>query len=188
MPGKLIIISAPSGTGKSTLIQYLMQHPLGLHFSISATSRAPRGSEKNGVDYFFLSTEQFQNHISAGDFLEYVEVYEGRYYGTLKSQVDHQLAAGEHVICDVDVVGAGQIKQVYGDQALSVFIQPPSIEVLRQRLNQRGTDSAEVIESRLQRAMYELSFADEFDTVVVNDDLAEAQTMLLDVVSHFLAS
>lgn len=188
MQGKLIIISAPSGTGKSTLIQHLMKHLSGLRFSISATSRLPRGNEKNGVDYFFLSPEQFKERIAAGDFLEYVEVYEGRYYGTLKSQVDRQLAAGEHVVCDVDVLGAKRIKQLYGDQALSIFIQPPSIDILRQRLEQRGTDSPEVIKSRLERAAYELSFAKGFDTIVVNDSLSEAQATLLEVVSHFLAS
>ena len=131
---KVIIFSAPSGSGKSTIINYLMQQGLNLHFSISATSRAPRGTEQNGVEYFFLTPEAFREHIAAGDFLEYEEVYTDRYYGTLKSQVDNQLAQGENVVCHVDVHGRQNIKKHYGAQALSIFIQPPSIEVLRQRL------------------------------------------------------
>ena len=146
MTGKLILFSAPSGSGKSTIINYLMQQGLGLHFSISATSRPPRGQERNGVEYFFLSPEEFRERIARNEFLEYVEVYEGRFYGTLKSQVDAQLSRGEHVVADVDVVGAGRIKAVYGDRALTVFVQPPSVDELRRRLEGRGTDSPEVKE------------------------------------------
>lgn len=184
---KVLIFSAPSGSGKSTIINYLMKQGLNLHFSISATSRPPRGAEKNGVEYFFISPDEFRAHIEAGDFLEYQEVYANRYYGTLKSQVDSQLERGENVVCDVDVLGALNIKRHYGANALSVFIKPPSIEVLRQRLASRGTENAEEIEKRIARAEYELSFAEKFDTVVTNDDLATAQSESLSVIKDFLA-
>lgn len=183
---KVLIFSAPSGSGKSTLIHYLMKQGLNLHFSISATSRPPRGTEKNGVEYFFLTPEEFRAHIAAGDFLEYQEVYADRFYGTLKSQVDSQLAAGENVVCDVDVLGGQNIKRHYGSQALSIFIQPPSVDVLRQRLISRGTDTPDVIENRIARAEFELSFAPKFDVTVVNDDLATAQAGVLQAVTDFL--
>lgn len=185
-PGKLLIFSAPSGSGKSTIIEYLMSKNLGLHFSISATSRPPRGKEQHGVEYFFLSTEEFKKHIEAGDFLEYEEVYEGRYYGTLREQVDRQLAAGENVVCDVDVLGGKNIKAVYGNRALSIFIQPPSIDELRKRLEGRATDAPEVITKRIERAAFELSFAKDFDKIVINDDLSTAQTETLNIVEDFL--
>lgn len=185
-PGKLLIFSAPSGSGKSTIIEYLMSKNLGLHFSISATSRPPRGKEQHGVEYFFLSTEEFKRHIEAGDFLEYEEVYEGRYYGTLREQVDRQLAAGENVVCDVDVLGGKNIKAVYGNRALSIFIQPPSIDELRKRLEGRATDAPEVITKRIERAAFELSFAKDFDKIVINDDLSTAQAETLNIVEAFL--
>lgn len=185
-PGKLLIFSAPSGSGKSTIIEYLMSKNLGLHFSISATSRPPRGKEQHGVEYFFLSTEEFKKHIEAGDFLEYEEVYEGRYYGTLREQVDRQLAAGENVVCDVDVLGGKNIKAVYGNRALSIFIQPPSIDELRKRLEGRATDAPEVITKRIERAAFELSFAKDFDKIVINDDLSTAQAETLNIVEAFL--
>ncbi|MDY5087403.1 MAG: guanylate kinase [Alloprevotella sp.] len=186
MTGKLILFSAPSGSGKSTIINYLMQQGLGLHFSISATSRPPRGQERNGVEYFFLSPEEFRERIARNEFLEYVEVYEGRFYGTLKSQVDAQLSRGEHVVADVDVVGAGRIKAVYGDRALTVFVQPPSVDELRRRLEGRGTDSPEVINDRIARAEYELTFAPQFDIVIVNDRLEQAQADALAAIRRFL--
>lgn len=186
MTGKLILFSAPSGSGKSTIINYLMQQGLGLHFSISATSRPPRGQERNGVEYFFLSPEEFRERIARNEFLEYVEVYEGRFYGTLKSQVDAQLSRGEHVVADVDVVGAGRIKAVYGDRALTVFVQPPSVDELRRRLEGRGTDSPEVINDRIARAEYELTFAPQFDVVIVNDRLEQAQADALSAIRRFL--
>lgn len=186
LPGKLLIFSAPSGSGKSTIIEYLMSKNLGLHFSISATSRPPRGKEQHGVEYFFLSTEEFKKHIEAGDFLEYEEVYEGRYYGTLREQVDRQLAAGENVVCDVDVLGGKNIKAVYGNRALSIFIQPPSIDELRKRLEGRATDAPEVITKRIERAAFELSFAKDFDKIVINDDLSTAQAETLNIVEAFL--
>ena len=185
---KVLIFSAPSGSGKSTLINYLMQQGLNLHFSISATSRPPRGTEQNGVEYFFLTPDEFRAHIAAGDFLEYQEVYENRFYGTLQQQVDNQLAEGQHVVCEVDVLGALNIKRHYGEQALSLFIQPPSIEALRQRLEQRGTDAPEVIEQRIARAAFELSYAPQFDKVIVNDQLETACCEVLQAVKDFLAS
>lgn len=183
---KIIIFSAPSGSGKSTIINYLMQQGLNLHFSVSATSRPPRGAEQNGVEYYFLTPEDFKQRIAQGEFLEYEEVYKDRFYGTLKSQVDAQLAKGENVVCDVDVLGGQNIKKHYGQRALSLFIQPPSIEALRQRLEGRGTDSPEVINDRIARAEFELSFADKFDHVVVNDDLQQAQAEALELIQNFL--
>ena len=186
--GKLIIFSAPSGSGKSTIVQYLMkEHPeLRLVFSVSCTSRAPRGTERNGIDYFFLSPDEFRQKISKGEFLEYEEVYQDKFYGTLKSQVDSQANRGENVVFDVDVKGGCNIKKYYGNRALSVFIQPPSVEELRHRLLGRATDAPEVIEQRLSKAAYELTFADRFDKVIVNDDLAVAKADVYQIVSDFL--
>lgn len=183
---KLIIFSAPSGSGKSTIINYLLEQDLHLAFSISATSRPPRGQEQHGVEYFFLTPEEFRQRIADNEFLEYEEVYQDRFYGTLKSQVENQLNAGQNVIFDVDVVGGCNIKQFYGDRALSVFIQPPSIEELRHRLEGRGTDAPEVIESRIAKAAYELSFASKFDVVIINDDLETAKAEALRVIREFL--
>lgn len=184
--GKLIIFSAPSGSGKSTIINYLLTQHLNLAFSISATSRAPRGTEQHGVEYFFLTPDEFRRRIAAGDFLEYEEVYPDRFYGTLKEQVERQLADGQNVVFDVDVVGGCNIKKFYGERALSVFIQPPSVEELRKRLVGRGTDAPEVIESRIAKAEYELGFASKFDTVIVNDDLETAKAEALKVIQDFL--
>ena len=186
--GKLIIISAPSGTGKSTIIGWLMkEHPeLNLAFSISCTSRPPRGTEQNGVEYFFLTPEEFRQRIDNDEFLEYEEVYEGRFYGTLKAQVERQLKAGQNVVFDVDVKGGVNIKKYYGDEAMSLFIQPPSIAELRKRLEGRGTDTPEVIDQRIARAEFELTFADKFDKIVVNDDLAQAEQDALRLVKGFI--
>lgn len=184
--GKLIIFSAPSGSGKSTIINHLLQQGLNLAFSISATSRPPRGTERDGVEYFFLTPDEFRERIARDEFLEYEEVYPGRFYGTLKSQVEKQLAAGQNVVFDVDVVGGCNIKKYYGERALSVFIQPPSVEELRRRLVGRGTDAPEVIEDRVAKAEYELGFAPQFDVVVVNDNLEEAQQRAYDVIRNFL--
>ncbi len=186
MSGKLIIFSAPSGSGKSTIINYLMQQGLGLAFSISATSRPPRGSERHGVEYFFLTPEEFRSRIAEGEFLEYEEVYPNRFYGTLKEQVERQLESGQHVVFDVDVVGGCNIKEFYGNRALSIFIQPPSIKELRRRLEGRGTDAPEIIQQRIDKAEYELSFASKFDKVIVNDDLVQAKAEALAVVASFL--
>ena len=187
--GGLIVVSAPSGSGKSTIINWLMsEHPeLNLAFSISCTSRAPRGTEQNGVEYFFLTPEEFRQKIENDEFLEYEEVYEGRFYGTLKSQIETQTQKGQNVVFDVDVKGGCAIKQHYGDRALSLFIQPPSIEELRRRLEKRGTDTPEVIDQRIARAEYELTYAERFDRVVVNDDLATAEAEALAIIQEFLA-
>ena len=163
-----------------------MQQNLNLKFSISATSRPPRGNEQDGVEYFFLSPKEFKQRINNGDFLEYEEVYKDRFYGTLKSEVDKQLAEGNNVVCDVDVLGGQNIKKTYGAQALAIFIQPPSIESLRQRLMNRGTDTPEVINDRIARAEFELSFADKFDTVIINDELNKALEETLNTVKAFL--
>lgn len=185
---KLIIFSAPSGSGKSTIINYLLTQNLNLAFSISATSRPPRGTERDGVEYFFLTPEEFRRRIADNEFLEYEEVYHDRFYGTLKAQVEKQLADGQNVVFDVDVVGGCNIKKFYGDRALSVFIQPPSVEELRRRLVGRGTDTPEVIEDRVAKAQYELSFAPKFDKVIVNDDLEKAKAEALEVITKFLQS
>lgn len=183
---KVIIFSAPSGSGKSTIVNYLLGLDLGLEFSISATSRLPRGQEQNGKEYYFFSAEEFRRRIEAGEFLEWEEVYGGCYYGTLKSELERIWAKGHTVVFDVDVVGGVNIKRIFGEQALSVFVQAPSVEELRRRLEGRGTDSPEKIEQRLAKAEYEMTFRDRFDVTVVNDDL---QTALADAekkVSAFL--
>ena len=186
--GRLIIVSAPSGSGKSTIVQWLMQnHPeLKLYFSISCTSRPPRGTEQNGVEYFFITPEEFKAKIRDNAFLEYEEVYENRFYGTLKSQVERQREAGQNVVFDVDVKGGINIKQFYGDEALSLFIQPPSVEELRRRLEGRGTDTPEAIAERIAKAEYELTFAPQFDHIIVNDDLEAAKQETLQVIKSFL--
>ena len=188
MKGKMLIVSAPSGSGKSTIVQWLMKgHPeLRLYFSISCTSRAPRGTEQNGVEYFFLTPEEFKAKIANQEFLEYEEVYENRFYGTLKQQVERQREAGQNVVFDVDVKGGVNIKKYYGDEALSLFIQPPSVEELRKRLVGRGTDTPEAIEQRLAKAEYELTFAAQFDRIVINDDLETAKREALQIVQAFL--
>ena len=186
--GQLLIISAPSGSGKSTIVHYLMdEHPeFRLAFSVSATSRPPRGREQDGVDYYFLSPKEFRRHIKNGDFLEYEEVYEDRFYGTLKSQVEEKLAVGKNVVFDVDVKGGINIKRYYGDKALSIFIQPPSIETLRERLIGRGTDEMEQIEERLAKAEYEMSFAPQFDHIIINDDLETAKQEAVALLNEFI--
>lgn len=190
MKGKIIIISAPSGTGKSTIIGRLMsQHPeLNLHFSISATSRPPRGAEQHGVEYYFYSADEFRQLIQAGELLEWEEVYAGKYYGTLRSEVERRIAQGDNVILDVDCVGALNIHKAYPADALSLFIQPPSLEALRTRLEGRSTDAPEVIEERLAKAKHELEYAPHFDRVVINDDLercvAEVETIIRDFVAN----
>ena len=183
---KLIIFSAPSGAGKSTLVRYLLSQGLHIQFSVSATSRQPRGEEKDGVEYYFLTPEEFRKRIANNEFLEYEEVYTDKYYGTLKSEVDRILAEGTNVVFDVDCVGGLNIKKIYGEQALSIFVMPPSVEVLRERLEKRGTDSPQVIESRLAKAEYEMSFAPQFDVTVYNDDYDRVKGEVLRLVSDFI--
>ena len=173
---KVITFSGPSGSGKNTLIEYLIARGLNLHFSVSATSRAPRGTERDGVEYFFLTPEEFRSRIAAGEFLEYEEVYTDRFYGTLLAPVERQLAAK----------GALNFKRHYADRCLTVFIQPPSIAALRERLEKRGTETAEAIQMRLDKAEYEMSFAPQFDALIVNDDLTKAQEDIFQAVSNFI--
>lgn len=184
--GKLLIFSAPSGAGKSTIVNYLLQQNLNLSFSISATSRPPRGTEQDGVEYYFLSPDEFREKIKNDEFLEYEEVYSDRYYGTLKSEIQRIIDNGGNVIFDVDVVGGCTIKRYYGDKALSVFVEPPSIEELRDRLEKRGTDSTEVIKDRIAKAEFEMTFAPKFDVVIRNEDLEVAKAETLEIVSKFL--
>lgn len=187
MKGKLIIFSAPSGAGKTTIVKHLLSLGLGLEFSISATSRGMRHTETDGKDYYFLSQEEFRKRIDAGDFLEWEEVYAGTFYGTLKSEVERIRNKGNHVIFDVDVVGGTNIKKFYGDEALAVFVQPPSVDELRNRLVSRSTDAAEVIEKRVQKAEYELSFAPHFDVVLINDNLEQAFADAEKIIGDFLS-
>lgn len=184
--GKVLIICAPSGTGKSTIISSLRERGLQFHFSVSATSRAPREGERDGVDYFFLTLDEMRHRIERDEFIEYEEVYAGTIYGTLKQQVETQLASGKNIVFDVDVNGGLRIKQYFGERALSLFIQPPSIAALRSRLEKRGTETEEKITMRLARAEYELSRADAFDRIVINDTLEKAEAETYDIVSAFL--
>lgn len=184
--GKLIIFSAPSGAGKSTIVNYLLTQNLNLQFSISATSRLPRGSEKQGIEYYFLTPDEFRERIANGEFLEYEEVYKDKFYGTLKTEVERILESGGNVVFDVDVVGGCNIKKHYGDQALSIFIAPPSVAALRERLINRGTDTADVIEARIAKAELELAFSNRFDVIVENTDLDIAKSEVLGVVKDFL--
>lgn len=183
--GKVIIFSAPSGSGKSTLVRYLMSKDDSFAFSISATSRQPRGEERNGVEYFFFTPEEFRAKIDNNEFVEYEEVYTDRFYGTLKSQVEKQLETN-NIIFDVDVKGGCNLKEFYGDRALFIFVQAPSIEELRNRLTGRGDTTPEEIEKRLAKAEYEMSFAPRADVVIINDRLEKAQEKLMLIVNKFI--
>ena len=185
--GKALIFSAPSGSGKSTIVHHILDTFSGMEFSVSATSRAPRGEEKDGVDYWFLSEGEFRSRVSAGGFVEYEEVYPGRFYGTLKSEIDRIWKAGHVVLFDVDVKGGVNLKEYFGDKALSVFIQAPSVEVLRERLVKRGTDSAEDIEKRVAKAEEEMTYAPRFDRILINDDLQTAFDEAEGMVKEFLS-
>jgi guanylate kinase len=184
--GKLIIFSAPSGAGKTTIVKHLLQQGLPLAFSISATNRTMRNGEEHGRDYWFLSTEEFRALIDEGAFLEWEEVYDGQYYGTLRSEVDRLHAIGHHVVFDVDVVGGLNIKRQYADDALAVFVMPPSVDELEKRLRSRRSESEEALQRRVQKAAHELTFAEHFDRVVLNDDLTRAQEEALQAVLDFL--
>lgn len=184
--GKLIIFSAPSGSGKTTIITHLMKLSLDLEFSISATSREPRGAEVNGEDYHFLSSEEFKSKVDDNQFLEWEEVYKGTCYGTLKSEVERIQDQGKNVIFDVDVVGGCNIKEYYGSEALSIFVQPPSIKELESRLRGRSTDSEEAIERRIAKAAEELTYSSKFDTIVINDKLEDALIESERVIKEFI--
>lgn len=188
MSGKVIIFSAPSGAGKTTLVQWLLQQNLNLQFSVSATSRPKRGTEVHGKDYYFLSPLEFRIKIAEDAFLEWEEVYEDKYYGTLKEEVSNMLDEGKNVLFDVDVKGGINIKKYFGEEAMSFFVKPPSIEVLEKRLVGRATDSPEFIRERVSKASLELAFADEFDHIIVNDVLEVAQQECLEKVVAFLNS
>lgn len=185
--GKLIIFSAPSGSGKTTIVKELMKQVTNLAFSVSACSRLPRKGEVDGKDYFFLSVDEFRRKIEQHAFVEYEEVYKDRLYGTLASEVERMRNAGTHVLFDVDVMGGMNIKAIYGMDALSVFVQPPSVEELRTRLELRGTDSKEDIDIRVEKAEFELTYADHFDVVVVNDQLEKAVSDVVSLVKEFIA-
>ena len=185
--GKLIIISAPSGSGKSTIIGRIMQdESLKLAFSVSATTRPRRGQEVHGVDYYYLTPEEFEQMIENDELVEYQEVYEGRYYGTPKSEVERITGMGMNVVLDLDVLGGVNVKQMYGDRALSIFIQPPTVEDLKKRLVGRGTETPETLKKRIDKAEYELTFANQFDVILVNDILADAQQKACQLVHDFL--
>jgi guanylate kinase len=186
MKGKLLIFSAPSGSGKTTIVKHLLTKGYSLEFSVSATSRALRGNEVDGKDYYFLSPEEFKRRVDNHEFLEWEEVYSGVYYGTLLSEVDRIREKGKHVVFDVDVVGGCNIKKHYGREALSVFVQPPSIEELKNRLLSRSTDTAEVIATRVAKAEHELSFAPLFDVILINDRLEDAFHEVEEIVQQFL--
>ena len=187
MKGKTLIFSAPSGSGKSTVVHHLLENHPEIEFSVSATSRAPRGEEKDGVDYWFLTEEEFRRRIAEDGFVEYEEVYSGSFYGTLKNEVERIWAKGHVIIFDVDVKGGVNLKRYFGDSALSVFIQAPSVEELRRRLILRGTDSPEAIDRRVAKAAEEMTYAPKFDRVLINDDLEKAFAEAEAMVSEFLA-
>lgn len=187
--GKIIVVSAPSGTGKSTIINKILDSgEFDLHFSVSATNRQPRQGEEPGVSYHFMSTEDFRQAIVNGDFVEWEQVYPGRYYGTLKSEISKKCAAGHNLVLDIDVKGALNVKKIYGGDAKTIFIKPPSIEALQKRLEHRGTEAPEIIAERVGRAEYELSLAPEFDTVIVNDDLDTAVENTRREIGRFLGT
>lgn len=184
--GKLLIFSAPSGSGKTTLVKYILEQIEGLTFSVSATSRQARANEQDGKDYYFLSPDAFRKKISEKAFLEYEEVYPNVFYGTLLDQIASKRAAGNHVVFDVDVVGGLNIKKYFGTDALAIFIKAPSVQVLKERLTQRGSDTEESIKKRLEKAEWEMGFADRFDVVVVNDQLEKSQQELKKIITEFL--
>ncbi|MEY2970914.1 MAG: hypothetical protein RLZZ599_1287 [Bacteroidota bacterium] len=186
--GKLIIFSAPSGSGKSTLVHYLLDQVPGFAFSISATSRAPRGAEQEGVDYYFLSAASFKERVERGEFLEWEEVYEGTYYGTLNSEVERSWEKGDAVAFDIDVVGGLNLKKQFGDRALALFIQAPSVEELERRLIDRGTDSPEKIKQRIDKAAWEMTQAEGFDHIIINDDLDRAKAEAKELLKAFLST
>ncbi len=187
MQGKLFIFCAPSGSGKTTIVQHLLGLDLGLEFSISATSRPPRENELHGKDYYFLSPEDFKQKIQDNEFLEWEEVYENQFYGTLISEVEQMRNQGKHVIFDIDVIGGLNLKKHFKNQALAVFIQPPSLEIIEQRLRNRGTESEDQLKKRLSKAEKELSYSNSFDEIIVNDNLSDSLKNAEALVKTFIA-
>lgn len=187
MSNKVIIFSAPSGSGKSTIVNYILERHPELEFSVSATSREPRGEEVDGVEYLFYSSEVFRQLVACDKFVEYEEVYPDRFYGTLKSEVNRIWSKDHVIIFDVDVKGGVNLKKYFGDKALSIFIQAPSVEILRERLIKRNTDSMEDIEKRVAKASEEMTYADKFDKILINDDLQKAYAEATEIVDSFLA-
>ena len=184
--GKLIVFSAPSGSGKTTLVHHLLKQNLALGFSISATSREPRGKEQEGVDYYFLSPDDFCKKIQSNEFVEYEEVYPNTYYGTLVSEIERLWQQDQHILFDIDVVGGLNIKEKYPENTLSIFVQPPSISELEDRLRKRGTDSEKKIRGRLEKAKEELTYASKFDAILINENLEEAKKEVVQMVSNFI--
>jgi len=186
MAGKLIIISAPSGAGKSTIVKYLMEKDLRLEFSISATTRKPRGDEKNGKEYYFIPVEEFRKRVSAGDFIEWQEVYKDKLYGTIREEIERISKKGNNILFDVDVKGGINLKNLFANKALSIFLMPPSRDELEKRLRRRGTENPERIQIRIEKAQEEISLADQFDHIVVNDNLEIAEKETYEVIKNFI--
>lgn len=187
MTGKLILFAAPSGSGKTTIIKHLLELDLNLSFSVSATTRPKRETEQHGKDYFFLTQEEFKEKINNGSFLEWEEVYEGTYYGTLKTEVDKELQKGKNILFDIDVIGAINIKKIYENQALALFIKPPSIEILKERLLIRNTESEHTLQKRIGKAEYELTFEDQFDITIINENIFDAQEEAKQIILNFIS-
>jgi guanylate kinase len=186
MKGKLVIISAPSGAGKSTIVKHLLESGINLKFSVSATTRAPRGEEKNGKEYYFLSIDEFRRRVKDGDFIEWEEVYKDQLYGTLKSEIDRIWNGGNHVLFDVDAKGGIHLKDIFAHQAISIFIMPPSTKELEKRLIHRGTEYSEKIKMRVAKAEQEMELADKFDNIIMNDNLEQAENDVYRIVNSFL--
>ncbi|HEX3008387.1 MAG TPA: guanylate kinase [Bacteroidales bacterium] len=186
MQGKMIIFSAPSGSGKTTIVKWLLSEGLPLEFSVSATSRSPRSGEVNGKDYYFLSADEFKNKITNDELIEWQEVYTNKFYGTFKSEITRIWNSGKHVIFDVDVLGGRNLKSLFGDTALSIFIMPPSVEELEKRLRGRNTDPEDIIKQRIDKAVYEMSFAKDFDKIIINDNLETAQLEAYKTIKKFV--
>lgn len=187
MSGKMIIFSAPSGSGKTTIVKWLLAEGLPMEFSVSATSRQPRVGEVNGKDYYFLTAEEFRKKIEQNEFIEWEEVYTDKFYGTFKSEITRIWNNGKHVIFDVDVLGGLNLKKIFGEKALSLFVMPPSVQELEKRLRSRNTDAEEIIKQRVDKAVYEMSFAPQFDKTVVNDNLETAKMEAYNIIQNFLS-
>lgn len=185
--GKIVIFSAPSGSGKTTIVRELLKRFDDMEFSVSATSRQPRGVEQNGVDYYFLTQDEFRKAVDEDRFVEWEEVYKGTCYGTLRSEIERIWAKGNIILFDVDVMGGMNLKRIFGDKACSIFIMPPSVEELRRRLEGRGTDSAEMVDKRVAKAEFEMTKAPHFDHVVINDKLEDAVHETIDILTNFKA-